>query len=233
MLRLVGELGGTFFYLFALFHMPIANVVIIFQASPLAVAAAAALFLREAVGWRRWIAIAIGFLGVLIVVRPGLSGFDLFGLLVLVSVLFIALRDLATRALSPSTPTLLVTFATAIVVSLMGAALGPTEDWVMPDAATLAQLAMAALCLSLGYWLIILAMRIGELSATAPFRYVAVLAAILAGYLVWGDVPDGMTILGSIIIVGAGIFALYRERVRWRGTGGPAALAAAQKATGG
>ena len=231
--RLGGELGGTFFYLVALFQMPIANVVIIFQASPLAVTAAAALFLREAVGWRRWSAIAIGFLGVLIVVRPGLAGFDVYGLVVLVSVLFIALRDLATRAMPAATPTLLVTLATAVVVTAMGGLLGMTETWVFPDAATFMQLAAAAFCLSLGYGLVIVAMRVGELSATAPFRYVAVVAAVLLGYLVWGDVPDRFTLLGSLVIVATGIYALYRERRVARGRVGPAAVAATQKATGG
>jgi drug/metabolite transporter (DMT)-like permease len=231
--RLAGELGGTFFYLLALFHMPIANVVIIFQASPLAVTAAAALLLRERVGWRRWIAIGIGFVGVLVVVRPGLSGFDMFGIAVLVSVLFIALRDLATRAMPESVPTMLVTLATAVVVTLMGAFLGFAETWTLPDLLTFGQLAAAAFFLSVGYGLIIVAMRIGELSATAPFRYVAVVAAVLLGFLVWREVPDGLTLLGSMIIVATGLYALYRERIVLRERPGPAAISATQKVTGG
>ena len=101
--------------------MPIGNATIIFQAVPLTVTAGAALFLGEAVGWRRWAAIVIGFLGVVLVVRPGLSGFDVFGLLVLVSVLFVSFRDLTTRAMPSAIPTLLVTLVTAVAVTIMGA----------------------------------------------------------------------------------------------------------------
>ncbi len=210
--RIVGELGGTFFYLAALFQMPIANATIIFQAVPLSVTAGAALFLGEAVGWRRWTAIAIGFAGVVIVVRPGLAGFDVYGLLVLVSVLFVSMRDLTTRSMPAAIPTLLVTFATALTITLVGAAYGLTETWVMPNWTQLAQLAGAAVLLAIGYATSILAMRLGEMSVTASFRYVAVVFAIVLGFLIWGDVPDALTILGSAIIVGTGLYTLYRER---------------------
>ena len=122
--RVIGELGGTYFFLVALFHMPIANVMIIFQAVPLTVTAGAALFFGEAVGWRRWAAVAVGFLGVVIVVRPGLEGFEVFGLLVLVSVFFVSFRDLSTRAMPSAIPTLCLTLATAIAVTIMGGLMG-------------------------------------------------------------------------------------------------------------
>jgi drug/metabolite transporter (DMT)-like permease len=210
--RSIGELGATYFYLAALFHMPIANVTIIFQAAPLAVAAGAALVLGEHVGWRRWAAIVVGFLGVLMVVRPGLSGFDVHGLLVLVSVLFVTMRDLTTRAMPAAIPTLVVSLATALTVTAMGAALGLTEDWVRPSPVRLLQLASAAGFLAVGYVSIIFAMRSGALSVTASFRYVAVVFAIALGYVIWGDLPDAMTIAGSVVIVGSGLYTLYRER---------------------
>jgi drug/metabolite transporter (DMT)-like permease len=212
--RLVGELGGTFFFVLALVKIPIANATIIFQAVPLSVTAGAALFLGEVVGWRRWLAILIGFAGVLIVVRPGLAGFDAYGLFVLVSVLFVTLRDLVTRALPREVPTLLVTLTAAVAVAVMGALQGLTERWIWPDGLLLFQLLAAAAFVSVGYITIIAAMRVGDMSVTAPFRYVVVVFAIAIGFLVWGDVPDWMTLLGTAIIVGSGLYTLYRERQR-------------------
>lgn len=210
--RVVGELGGTLFYLIALFNMPIANTTIIFQALPLCATAGAALFLGEAVGWRRWAAIVVGFAGVVLVVRPGLSGFDAYGLLVLVSVVFVALRDLATRSVPAAIPTVLVTLTAAVAVGLMGALLGLAEDWQQPRWSDLARLCGAGLFLAVGYFTVILALRLGPIAVTAPFRYVAVVFAIALGFLVWGDVPDALTLAGSAVIVGAGLYTLYRER---------------------
>jgi drug/metabolite transporter (DMT)-like permease len=210
--RVVGELGAAYFYILALLHMPIANVTIIFQAAPLVATAGAALFLAERVGWRRWAAIGIGFFGVLMVVRPGLAGFDAYALLVLAAVLCVAFRDVWTRAMPSAIPTLLVTGVTAGAVAILGAVLGLTEDWVMPSPLILAYLAGAAVLVTTGYFLVIVAMRLGDMSVTAPFRYVAVVFAIALGFLVWGDVPDTMTLAGSAVIVGTGVYALYRER---------------------
>jgi len=209
--RVIGELGGTFFFLVAFFHMPIGNAMIIFQAVPLMVTAGAAVFFREAVGWRRWTAVGVGFLGVVIVVRPGLSGFDVFGVLVLVSVLFVAFRDLVTRAMPSGIPTLCLTLITAASVAAMGALMGLTEDWVLPAPRELAEVSGASIFLSAGYVTSIIAMRNGDMSVTACFRYVAVVFAVAAGFLVWGDVPDLATIIGSFVIIGAGLYTLYRE----------------------
>ena len=232
--RTTGELGGTAFYLAALFQMPIATATIIFQAVPLCATAGAALFLGEAVGWRRWAAISVGFLGVVIVIRPGLDSFDVAGLLVLASVFFVSLRDLATRALPAVVPTLLMTLVTAFAVTVMGLAFRLGEDWLMPSANDLLRLSAAGLLLSVGYFTAIAAMRLGDMSVTAPFRYVAVVFAIAIGFLVWGDVPDALTIVGSVIIIAAGLYTLYRER-RVRRAGHPliAAPAAIDPPTGG
>jgi drug/metabolite transporter (DMT)-like permease len=220
--RTAGELGGTFFYLLALFQMPIANVTIIFQAVPLTATAGAALLLGEAVGWRRWT--AIGFLGVLLVVRPGLSGFDAYGLFVLVSVLFVSVRDLSTRTMPSAVPTILLTLVTAVAVTAMGGAIGLTEAWLVPDRTTLLQLGGAAVLLAIGYFMVIAAMRLGEMSVTAPFRYVVVAFAVAIGFVVWGDVPDGLMLLGAAIIVSTGLYTFYRE-AKVRGRRAPAPVA--------
>lgn len=210
--RVVGELGAAYFYILALLHMPIANVTIIFQAAPLTAVVGAALFLGEAVGWRRWAAISTGFVGVLLVVRPGFAGFDVYALLVLAAVLCVAFRDVWTRAMPSAIPTLLVTGVTAVAVTILGALLGLGEHWVAPGPRALLYLGGAAALVAAGYFLVIVAMRLGDMSVTAPFRYVAVVFAIALGFLVWGDVPDAVTLAGSAVIVATGIYTLYRER---------------------
>ncbi len=212
-LRAMGELCATVFYLLALQQMPIANVSAVLQALPLAVTMGAALFLGERVGWRRWMAIAVGFTGVMIIVRPGFDGFNAFALLALLSVGFSALRDLTTRRLPAHVPSLLVSVATAIVVTLCGGFLiVPLGGWTPMTAGHLGLLAAAAVLLLFGYQFIIMAMRTGDISFIAPFRYTALLWAIMLGYLMFGDVPDMAMIAGSVIIVGSGLYALYRER---------------------
>jgi drug/metabolite transporter (DMT)-like permease len=210
--RVVSDVLGMAFFVAALVHMPIANVTIILQATPLAVTAAAALFLGEHVGWRRWIAIGVGFAGVLVVVRPGLAGFEFHSILVLISVLFVTVRDVATRSLPASVSTWLITLATTAGGVVVGIALAPFEEWSMPSPGTTAELAAAGLLLAVGQATIIVAMRVGDMSLTASFRYWGVVIAIAYGYLIWGDVPDTFTLAGSAIIVATGIYAIYRER---------------------
>ncbi|WP_394892176.1 DMT family transporter [Mesorhizobium sp. AaZ16] len=212
--RAVGELGGTFFFLIALANLPIANVSAVLQALPLAVTMGAALVFGEGVGWRRWLAIAAGFAGVMIIVRPGLEGFNIYALSVLLCVGFCAVRDLATRRIPESVPTLLISTVTAGVVTICGAFLvAPLGGWAPMRPASVGLLAFAAVLLLFGYHFIIMAMRGGDISFVAPFRYTALLWAILLGFLVFGDVPDTAMIAGATIIVGSGLYTLYRERV--------------------
>ncbi len=168
----------------------------------------------ETVGWRRWLAIAAGFAGVTIIVRPGFEGFSAYSLLALLCVVFCAIRDLATRKIPTDIPTLLVSTMTASAVAASGALLiVPLGGWTPMTSGEVGALACAAMLLLVGYQFIILAMRSGDISFIAPFRYTALLWAILLGYLVFGDVPDKAMIAGAAIVVGSGLYALYRERV--------------------
>jgi drug/metabolite transporter (DMT)-like permease len=216
-LRVIGEVGGTVSFLAAIVHLPLANTVAILQALPLAVTLGAALIFREPVGWRRWLAITAGFVGVLIVVRPGAEGFDQFSLFALVSVIFCALRDLATRRIPAPIPSLFITLLTTVTVTIAGAAiLVPLGGWTPPSGRALGLLALAAVLLLIGYQYVIMALRSGDISAVAPFRYSALVWAMLLGYLVFGDVPDAMMVTGASIIVLSGLYAFYRERKRAR-----------------
>lgn len=214
--RTLGEIGGTLLYLSALLRLPIADITAIGQFMPLAVTAAAAIFLHEPVGWRRWLAAIAGLVGVLIIVRPGTSAFTPAALLAIVSIAFFTLRDLVTRAISASVPTLHLTLISAVSVWATSFALAPFETWAQPAPGQMLLLACAAVFLLGGYSGIIVAMRSGEIGVVAPFRYAVILWAILSGYFVWGEVPDRETALGIAIVVGAGLYTVHREQVRRR-----------------
>ncbi|MDW6023697.1 DMT family transporter [Mesorhizobium sp. BAC0120] len=225
LLRSASELLGTVAFLVALSHIPLATTSAVLQALPLAVTVGAALVFGEEVRWRRWLAIALGFAGVLIVVRPGTDAFEAYTLWALASVGFCAVRDLATKRLPQSIPTLLVSTVTAAMVMICGAFLvGPMGGWSPVSGSSLGLLAMAAVLLLVGYQFIIQSMRTAEISYVAPFRYTALLWAIVLGFLVFRDVPDGPMMLGAAIIVGSGLYTLYRERIAGRGR--PAAASA-------
>src|SRR5207237_4242049 len=143
-LRVVGEVGGTISFMAALTHLPLANTSAIFQALPLAITLGAALIFGEPVGWRRWLAIAAGFIGVLIIVRPGLAGFSQYALFALVSVAFCALRDLATRRIPEKLPSLFITLLTTVTVTAAGGViLVPLGGWTPPSAGALGLMALA------------------------------------------------------------------------------------------
>lgn len=210
--RTIGEICATLLFLTALLHMPIADITAILQVIPLMTTAAGAIFLAEAVGWRRWTAIAIGFVGVLIVLRPGGDAFNVFGLLAFGSMFFVTMRDMVTRVMPAGMPTLLVAGLTSVVVSITGAGIGLGEDWIVPDITALALLVGSAVFITIGYYTAIIAMRHGDIAVTAPFRYTVIVWAIIVGYLVWGDVPDLPMLVGTAIIIATGIYTFYRER---------------------
>lgn len=212
-LRSMGEVFATLAFLNALANLPIADVSAVLQALPLAVTMGAAMFFGEPVGWRRWTAILVGFTGVLIVIRPGFEGFSLYSISVLVCVFFCAVRDLATRKVPAEIPSLFISTVTALAVTVVGGLLVvPSGGWSPVTWESAGLLLAAAVLILIGYQFIILGMREGEISFVAPFRYTALIWSILFGVLVFGDVPDGFMLLGAAIIVGSGLYTLYRER---------------------
>ena len=213
--RIIGELGGTLTFLIGLSHIPLANASAILQALPLAVTMAAALFLSEPVGWRRWGAILAGFVGVLIIVRPGLEGFSPYALMIVGTVIFAAVRDIATRKVNAAIPSLFLSTVTAAGVTIAGLVLiGPMGGWTPVSAADFGLICLAACLLLVGYQFIIMSMREGEISFIAPFRYTSFIWALLLGMVVFGEYPDAFMITGGAIIIGSGLYTLYRERIR-------------------
>jgi drug/metabolite transporter (DMT)-like permease len=210
--RTVGEVGATLIYLTALFRLPLANATVLMQTVPLASVAAAAWFFGEKVGIRRWTAVAIGFIGVVIVVQPGVGSFSVYSLLVLVAVGFVTLRDLITRAIPDNVPILLLTAATSAVVGVAGLAVGLFETWVWPSLTVWLYVIGASVTLTIAYYLIVVAMRSGDIGVVAPFRYVVIVWAIILGFLVWGDRPNELTLIGTAIIILTGVYTFHRER---------------------
>ena len=213
-LRVAGEVGAAVFFLSALAEIPLANVTAILQAVPLTVTMAAALFLRETVGWRRWLAIIIGFLGVTIIVRPGVDGFSVYSLYAIAAVFCVTIRDIATRKLSKDVPTSLVALITGVAITLYGAIMLPSVVWIPLTATHWFLLTLAAIAIVFGYVFSVLAMRTGETSFIAPFRYTAMIWAIGLGIILFNDWPDNLTLLGTIIVIATGIYSFHREKVR-------------------
>ncbi len=212
--RSLAEAICSILYFIALVRMTLADIAAISQFAPLVVMAGAALFLGEPVGWRRWSAAAVGLFGVLLIVKPGTSAFQPASLIMLASMIFVAIRDLITRQLSNGAPTLLVTAAAIVAVTLCGAAMLPFETWHPPVAAEWAMLLLSSIAVIAGFILSIEAMRSGDIGVVSPFRYSFLLFATLLGFAVFGDVPDGWSTVGVCLIVVSGLYTLYRERVR-------------------
>ena len=181
------------------------------QALPLTITLAAAVFMREPVGWRRVGAILAGFVGVLLIVRPGTEGFTIYSLYVLAAVGCVTLRDLTTRRLSAGTPSMLVTLTTSVAVMVFFGLASMTVEWAPMDLRAGGLTLAAGTMVIGGYLFSIMVIRVGEVSFVSPFRYTGLLWALVLGWAAFGEWPEPVTLLGAAIVVGSGLFMLYRE----------------------
>ena len=224
LLRNLGEIFGTLGYVTAVVLTPISSASAIFQATPLFVTLGAALFLQEAVGWRRWVAIAVGFLGVLLIIRPGMDAFRPASLFAVQGVVFLGVRDLATRRIPETISSMrLSTYAFAVTVPtglILMAAMG--DAFVRPDGTDSLRVVGSIVAGVLGYYALVTATRLGDMSHVAPFRYSRLIFALVIGVTVFDERPDAATLAGAAIIVGSGVYSAIREGRRRR-----ASLAAA------
>lgn len=210
--RMAAEFFSTLFFLSGLVMLPIADATAIGQFTPIAITAAAAIFFKERIGWRRWLAAVFGLIGVLLIIRPGTAAYSPAALLVLIAVGFIVARDLATRAISREVPTLTLTAMSASVSIFSGVVLWPFETWVVPSAYQAMLLMLAASFLTVAYALIVIAMRHGDVGIVSPFRYAVIVFAILSGWVFWGELPDALQFTGIAVLSAAGLYTYYRER---------------------
>jgi S-adenosylmethionine uptake transporter len=212
-IRILAEIGTTVTFLTALKHMPLANVTAILQSLPLAITMAAAIFLGEPVGWRRWSAICVGFTGVLIIIRPGLAGFNSYSLLALAAVILLTVREISTRQLDNKIPTVTVALSTTLGITAFAALMLIGTEWADINFVSWSLIIAAAAAVTVATLLSVVAMRTGDIGFVSPFRYTSLIGAIGLGILLFGDWPDGITLLGAAIIAFAGIYSLYREQI--------------------
>lgn len=210
-LRTVGEVGSTLLYLNALHHMPIGDLSAIMQSLPLMVMLAAAVFFGERLGPRRLAAVFVGLIGVMLILRPGREAFDIWALLGLGAVAMVVLRDMATRMFSVRVASTTIALYAALSVTVAAFILSLGQGWQMPDTRQAGLLVLAGVLLCGGYVTGVATMRIGEISFVAPFRYVSLVVAVLMGLIVFGEWPDAWTWAGSALVVGAGIYSIWRE----------------------
>lgn len=203
---------ATFAYLNSLFHLPLANATAINMASPLFLTLYAMLRWRESVNAARWIAILAGFGGVLLVVQPASDGFNVWAMVCLLATVLHTARDLVTRQVPATVPSILITLATAGSVTLLSGAWALMDGWQPMTRGQVALLATAAAFLSVGYFFVIVAIRHGEISVVAPFRYSGLLVALVLGWAVWGDVPNVAAWVGIALLVGSGVWMLRSQR---------------------
>jgi drug/metabolite transporter (DMT)-like permease len=212
-LRSLAEVGGRLFYALAIALIPLSTASAILQATPILVVLGAAVLFGEKVGARRWVLIGLGFAGVLMIIRPGVAGFDALSLLAVAGMAGFAARDLATRAAPLSLSDAQLGVVGFAMLALSGAVLlGWSGGAVWPDAWALALVAGTTLFGLLGYGFLTRAMRTGEVSAVTPFRYSRLIFALILGVVVLGERPDAFTLAGAALIVGCGLALMLGPR---------------------
>jgi len=202
---------ATLAYLGSLFHLPIADATAINMATPLVITLLAVAWLGARIDAWHALAVGLGFVGVLLVIQPGIDGLNAWAWLCLLGTVLHALRDLVTQRIAQTVPSLAITLATALAVTVAAGLLSAVQGWQAVGARQLALLGAAAVFLSGGYLLLIRATRAGDIAVVAPFRYSGLLMAVLLGWLVWGDVPNVLAWCGIALVVATGLYLLHRR----------------------
>lgn len=213
--RNLAEMSGTAGFITALTLMPLGTASALHQTMPLAMTLGAAVFLGEKVGWRRWAAVAAGFLGVLIILRPTGEGLSAAAAAASMTAVFsLAVRDLATRKVAGAVSSLSLALwgSVSFIPSGLILMLVTGSPWVMPQGLDWVLLAGVAGMGVTGYWLMVVATRVGEVSAIMPYRYSRLVFAMVLGWLAFRETPDAWMLAGSALIVGSGLYTFVRER---------------------
>lgn len=217
------EIIGRLFFALSLAYASLAATSAILQAAPLVVTLGAVFVLKEQVGVRRWVAMTIGFFGVLLILRPTPSGFDATVIFAVLGMIGFAGRDLMTRASPPDVSTSQLGILGFLMVLIAGfiITLFETDPATVPSVAASLKLAGTVLAGLVGYTALTLAMRTGEVSVVAPFRYSRLLIALVFAYFIFGERPDLLTLVGAALIVGSGIYTLIRSGRKHGAGSGP------------
>lgn len=206
---------SAYFFILSVQFLPLATTVALTFATPLLITAMAGPFLKEQIGWRRWSAVGVGFIGIIVITRPGSEVFQLTALLPLICALASAGRDVITRSMTAGESSLAIMLTANVGMAIFGLFSLPF-GWVVPDAHSLWLIGACVPLVAIGHYTMIEALRYAEAAVASPFRYSAIVWAGVLGYLLWGDVPDGWSILGTCIVIASGVYILHREFLRRR-----------------
>ena len=209
--RSITEALTAYFFLTAVMNMPFANVTAILQILPMTVTLAAAFVFKERVGYFRIVLIIVGFLGVILIINPSADGFNLYAIYALIAVFLITIRDLITRKLSSEVSTLLPTVSASIGVLFFSVILLINTPLQPLNSQNSLFVFLAAFFIVFGYYTAVLVMRSGEISFISPFRYTAILFALILGFIFFDEKPDVTAFLGIVIVMLAGIFLMMRN----------------------
>ncbi len=212
--RFIADTLSPLFFLPALALIPLATASSILQTIPILVTMGAAIFLGQKVGWRRWSAIAAGFCGVLLIIRPGMAEFQTASILAILGAVSLASRDLATRMMPVSLPTVTITTYAFIASILAGVLLIPFfEPLIWPSFTQWIWILSLTLLGGLSYAAIVLATRAGDVAVIAPFRYSRLVFSLIIAVVFLRERPDWQTLLGAAIIILAGLYTFWREHL--------------------
>ncbi len=211
--RMIAEAVAAVAFIASLSLVPLSTVAAVFQVTPLTITMGAALFLGERVGWRRWSAVVIGFLGVLLIIRPGFGGFNPSVLWVLVAVIGVAVRDLVTRTIPVHVGSSIISFQAFGALGLAGAiCMVISPQTIAPITSNEVALFAYTIVFSMtGYYAVVAAMRVGNASIVASFRYSRLLFSLLVGIFVFNETVDSLSLVGSAIIIATGLYTFLRE----------------------
>ena len=209
--RSIAEGFTAYFFLTAVMHMPFANVTAILQILPMTVTLAAAFLFKEKVGVFRSLLIIFGFLGVILIINPSADGFNWYAIYALIAVVLITIRDLITRKLSSEVPAILPTVSASIGVLLFSVILLINTPLQPLNTQNSLFISLAAFFIIFGYYTAVLVMRIGEISFISPFRYTAILFALILGFVFFDEKPDIIAFVGIVIVMLAGIVLMMRN----------------------
>ena len=213
-LRTICELLGAVFFVTAIALTPLSSATAILQIAPLLVTIGAVIFFKEKVGWRRWTAVFIGFIGVLLIVRPGFEGFMPASIFALLGSVFLAARDLATRAMQVKLPSVTIALYAFIAFGISGILIIPfNSPMVIPTFNQILYFIGASAFGVIAYYSLVISSRIGEMSVISPFRYSRIVFAMLLAIIILEENPDSLTIIGASIVVASGLYTFVRETI--------------------
>lgn len=216
-LRSFLAVGAMFGFFYGVANMPLVNALTLGYTAPLMVTALAAVLLGEPVGWRRWTSVIIGFVGVLIMLRPGSGELSFAAIAVLIAAFCYACQAITARKLGDTESTLSLSFYVVVAPMIVAVLFADRGDWLTPDLTGWILIVGAAVC-SIGAWVgLVNGYRSVSPAAVAPLEYAALVAGAIAGYLIWDEVPGGRVVLGAIIIVASGLFVMYRGEAKKTG----------------